>query len=119
VLSCTGLASSSSTRPPEALCRVYWDGNAIGATDTLPQSADPVWSVDSPADRNGRRDGGGCFFRTHLSRRAELMSSCNLILEVCDGGNILKEAPLGSVNVSFWSLLRLQGKEFMFSLVYI
>ena len=109
ILSCTSLASSSSSRPPEALCRVIWDGSTIGVTDALPQSADPVWSVDSPMDRTGNKDGGGCFFRIHLSRRAEMTSSANLILEVCDAGNILSEVPLGSVNLSFWSLLRLHG----------
>lgn len=110
VLRCTGLANASSNRAPEALCRVIWDGGVVGVTDTLPQSADPVWSVDNPIDRTASNDGGGCFFRIALSRRAEMLSSSNLILEVCDGGNILSEVPLGSVNISFWSLMRVHGK---------
>lgn len=110
ILSCTNLASGLTSRPPEAMCRVIWDGALIGSTDALPQTADPVWSVDSPMDKTGKSDGSGCFFRIHLSRRAEATSSATLILEAYDVGNILSEIFLGSVNLSFWSLLRLHGK---------
>ena len=110
VLRCTGLTISTANRAPEALCRVIWDGSVIGVTDILPQSTDPVWSVDNPTDRSASIDGAGCFFRIALSRRAEMLSSSSLILEVCDGGSILSEVPLGSVSISFWSLMRVHGK---------
>ena len=110
VVSCTGLASTNSERPPEAFCRVSWDGNVIGATDTHSQSKDPVWSIETPTAVNRKKDGSGSFFRIHLSRRAEIMSSCNLVLAVYDRGNLLTEVSIGAVSLTFWSLLRLEGK---------
>lgn len=105
LLSCSGLSESSSSKKPEAFCKVFWDNTLVGLTDIQPQSTNPIWSVGA----SGATDGSGCFFRLDLSKRAEILSSCNLIIEVYDRGNMISDTFLGCVSISFWGLLRLHG----------
>jgi hypothetical protein len=115
ILSCSGLISETAGgKLPDPQCGVYWDSTVVGYTTAVSQSIDPVWSIGHTADSGDAPDGNGNFFRMALSRRAEMMSTCNLIIEVADASAIAGSGSfLGSVYMSFWSILRLSGKQML------
>lgn len=112
ILNCCDLLQMSGSKFPDPKCSIYWDGTLIGSTNPLSQTRNPVWSRDLTEDTTGTTDGSGCFFRISLSRRAEVVSTCNLAFEVFDTANIANSSSLGCVYISFWSLLRLHGNLF-------